>query len=80
MMNKYKEELNCKGYVLINNFLCYEEKELLSATVQCLDDREDIPGKIMKYYESSVIDNKKILNRIENFIDAKEAFFYKKKN
>ncbi|WP_445496947.1 phytanoyl-CoA dioxygenase family protein [Photorhabdus sp. SF281] len=78
MMNKYKEELNCKGYVLIKNFLCYEEKELLSATVQFLDDREDIPGKIMKYYESSVIDNKKILNRIENFIDAKEAFFIKK--
>ncbi|MDB6367608.1 phytanoyl-CoA dioxygenase [Photorhabdus sp. HUG-39] len=78
MNSEYKKELDTQGYVLIRDFLCHKEKKLLSSAVQLLDDREDVPGEIMKYYESSVIDNNKILNRIENFIDKKEAFVIKK--
>ncbi|CDG97299.1 putative 2-oxoglutarate dependent dioxygenase PhnY [Xenorhabdus bovienii str. puntauvense] len=72
MNNEYKITLNKNGYILIKNFLCDEEKKSLNIDIEFLYNKKDIPGKIMKYYEESVIDSKKILNRIENFIDYKE--------
>ncbi|OKP04810.1 phytanoyl-CoA dioxygenase family protein [Xenorhabdus eapokensis] len=72
MNNQYKKDLYRKGYILIKNFLSDKEKKSLNIYVQFLYDKKDEPGKIMKYYESSIIDGKTILNRIENFIDHKE--------
>ncbi|WP_340614769.1 hypothetical protein [Xenorhabdus thailandensis] len=71
MNNQYKD-LYKKGYILIKDFLSDKEKKSLKIDVKFLYDKKDEPGKIMKYYESSIIDGKTILNRIENFIDYKE--------
>lgn len=72
MNNQYKKDLYKKGYILIKDFLNDKEKKSLKIDVQFLYDKKDEPGKIMKYYEPSIIDGKTILNRIENFIDYKK--------
>ncbi|MDX7997733.1 phytanoyl-CoA dioxygenase family protein [Xenorhabdus sp. Reich] len=72
MKNKYKEQLNKKGYILIKNHFSDEEKTAINMDIQYLYTRKDTPGKIMKYYESSIIDGGILLNRIENFIDSNE--------
>ncbi|CDG89172.1 hypothetical protein [Xenorhabdus bovienii] len=59
MNNEYKITLNKNGYILIKNFLCDEEKKSLNIDIEFLYNKKDIPGKIMKYYEESVIDSKK---------------------
>jgi len=53
-----------------------DELKLLLESVNSMDNWADAPGKYMKYYEDSKIDNSKILARIENFTQYNPGLNY----
>jgi len=59
------------GFVCIKNFLTEEEGEMIKKNIRFLHDAPEIPGKYMKYYETT--ENGRQLARIENFVNYNDV-------
>ena len=69
-INKYKNDLEQNGYVLIKNFFSNQEAEQIHNFRLELEQLQESKGKWMIYYEEN--NGNKLKSRIENFIHYKE--------
>ena len=61
------EKLNLNGYVLIKNFFNKTQRNDLDSWTNQLKSFPESKNCYMKYYETK--DNKRLLSRMENFLD-----------
>ncbi len=66
-MDTLKNELSHKGYILLKNFLDTSEFQFCCQVVDALENLSEKPGGPMKYFELSNLDQKEVLNRVEDF-------------
>jgi len=71
-IRSYKED----GYLILraNEIWTPEEAQNILKFANDLDSWPETPGKWMKYFETSLIDGSRILQRIENFFDFHKGF------
>ena len=71
--NDQKKQWQNNGYVKITNFLSKSVKDSLKIWCQELQDLPETPGKWMKYFETSINQDRNLC-RIENFLEYHEGF------
>ena len=68
------EQFDRDGYLVVRGLYTPAETALISEWTESVASEPETPGKAMMYFESSRIDQSRILSRVENFVPFHDGF------